>query len=281
MKLRIATCQFPVSGDLAANARYVQHLMRRAAKQGAHLVHFSELALCGYPGLDFDSFHDYDWNALRTATSTVRRLARKLNLWVALGSSHEVDQKVKPTNCVYLINDRGAIVDRYDKCMCTDDDLKHYTPGNRLVTRSLRGVRFGILICYDCCYPEMYTAAQKRGVQVMLHSFYNAARTGWTVLDELTPAQVPTRAADNRMWVVANNSCRPYQSWPTFIARPDSTVAARLKRNTSGILIHDFPDARLAGWLHNCKPMKLHPREVFHRGRPSRHRRVTDPTVEP
>lgn len=280
-KLRLATCQFPVSGDLARNARYARRLMRQAADQGAHLLHFSETALSGYPGTDFGSFDGFDWDALRRETTRLRQLAVDLHLWLALGSSHYVDAKVKPTNCIYLIGDQGQIVDRYDKCMCTTGDLRHYTPGDRLVVHKLRGVALGLLVCYDCCYPEMYAAYRQRGVTVMLHSFHNAAKDGWTVLDELTPAQAPTRAADNVMWVLANNSCQPYQSWPSFISRPDASVAARLKRNTTGMLLHDFPDDQIVGWLHNIKPMKLHPDQTYHSGTASDHPRVVDGTTEP
>ena len=49
-KLRIATCQFPVSGSPAENAKYVHDFMHKAAAQGAHLLHTSEASLSGYPG---------------------------------------------------------------------------------------------------------------------------------------------------------------------------------------------------------------------------------------
>ena len=40
--LRVASCQFPVSGDVEANARYIRRYMKRAAEAGAHLLHTSE-----------------------------------------------------------------------------------------------------------------------------------------------------------------------------------------------------------------------------------------------
>jgi len=33
--LRVASCQFPVTADIPANARYIRRYMRRAAEAGA------------------------------------------------------------------------------------------------------------------------------------------------------------------------------------------------------------------------------------------------------
>ena len=275
-KLRAATCQFPVSADVRSNARYVRRQMEAAASEGAHIVHFSEAALSGYGGMDVPTFEGFDWDLLRAETARILELARDLGVWVILGSAHFLSRAQKPTNCLYLIDSSGAVVDRYDKCMCTGGDLKVYTGGDHPVVFALRGVTCGLLICYDSCYPEMYNRYRHAGVEVVFHWYYNAGFGGPNILDEFTPAQVQTRAADNTMWVLANNSCRRHSCWPTMIARPDGSVAQRLKRHVPGILCHDFPDAKLKGWLHNRKPMVLPPDEVYHNGRPSKLARARD-----
>ena len=42
LKLNVSTCQFPVSSDLEANARYVLRQMRKAKESGAHVAHFAK-----------------------------------------------------------------------------------------------------------------------------------------------------------------------------------------------------------------------------------------------
>jgi hypothetical protein len=123
VKLCIATCQFPVCASPAENAKYVRDFMHQAAAQGAHLLHTSEASLSGYPGSDLPSFENYDWGALRKETAELRALAKDLKMWLALGSSHFLDPNTKPTDCVYLIDPEGKIVDRYDKCFCTEGDI--------------------------------------------------------------------------------------------------------------------------------------------------------------
>jgi predicted amidohydrolase len=209
-------------------------------------------------------------------------LASDLKMWLVLGSAHFLDAKTKPTNCLYLIDPEGRIADRYDKCFCTGGDQKHYSVGDRLVTRDIRGVRIGLAICYDICWPQLYIAYREKGVTVMIHSFYNAADKGKNCLDVLNVHQVPTRCADNRMWAVANNSSQPYSHWGSFIARPDATIAKQLEINRPGMLVHDFPDTLSeGGWYHNFKPMRMRDDEIMSWGTPGDHPRQRDGQAEP
>jgi len=275
-ELRAATCQFPVTADVTSNARYARRQITAAASNGADIVHFSEAALSGYGGRDVLDFADFDWDLLRRETGRIMELAAEVGVWVVLGSAHYISEDEKPTNCLYLINPDGEIADRYDKSMLTNGDLKHYTPGDHPVCFTLNGVRCGLLICYDSCFPEMFNRYRHDGVQVLLHSYYNAAFGGPNILDEFIPAQARTRAADNAMWVMANNSCRRHSCWPAMVVRPDGSVAERAERHRPEILYHNFPDPELKGWLHNDKPMVLPDDEVYHNGRPSRHPRAVD-----
>ncbi len=281
-KLRIATCQFSVSANVTANAKQIRDFMRQAADGGAHLLHTSEASLSGYAGTDLPSFQGYDWNQLRRETSGLRQLAKDFGLWLVLGSAHFLDEKTKPTNCLYLIDPDGQVADRYDKSMCTSGDQKHYSAGNRLVTRDIRGVRIGLAICFDICWPQIYIAYREQGVSLMIHSFHNARGKGEDCLDLLNLREVPTRCADNRLWAIANNSSQPYSHWGSFIARPDATIAKQLAMNQPGMLIHDFPDGlSKGGWYHNFQPMKLHADEIMTWGTPSQHPRQLDGQAEP
>ncbi len=281
-KLRVATCQFPVSGKPAENAQFIRDFMRQAAEAGAHLLHTSEACLSGYPGTDLPSFAGYDWDRLRSETAQLRKLASDLHLWLVLGSAHFLDDRTKPTNCLYLIDPEGRIVDRYDKCFCTGGDQKHYSAGDRLVTRDIRGVRIGLAICYDICWPQLYIGYREKGATVILHSFHNARSPGPNCLDVLNVRQVPTRCADNRLWAVCNNSAQPYSHWGSFIARPDATIPQQLPINRPGMLLHDFPDGLSeGGWYHNLRPMQKRDDEIMSWGKPSQHPRQADGQAEP
>jgi predicted amidohydrolase len=278
-KLKIALCQFPVSGDLMSNSGYIKKFIKEAAQNKADIIQFSEAALTGYPPKDIPSFKDYDWRSLRKETEEIMLLAKDNNIWIVLGSAHYISENEKPLNCLYVISNEGKIVDRYDKSMLTKGDLNFYTPGDHITILDLKGYRIGFLICYDSCFPEMYNIYRNNGVKIMLHSFYNAHHPGKTILDEVIPAEIRVRASDNLMWVLASNSSGFYSSWPSCIARPDGSLES-LERGIPGIMYRYFPDKIItplfSSWTHNNKMMKLPADEVYHNGITSEHPRALD-----
>ncbi len=280
--LRVATCQFPVSADVAANGNYIRNFMHEAASKNAHLLHTSEGCLSGYAGFDIPTFENYDWNALRKEIAGLRTLAKELNMYLVLGSAHFLGENIKPTNCLYLISPQGVLLDRYDKCFLTKRDQDHYSAGNRLVTREIRGTKIGLAICYDICWPQHYIAYRELGVKLMLHSMYNAEDRGPTSLDVLNTHEVPTRCADNRIWAVVNNSSHPYSHWGSFIARPDATIPKQLPMNEPGMLVYDFPDSQPKGeHFYNLYPMKKRDDEIMSWGVVSDSPRQRNPLSEP
>jgi predicted amidohydrolase len=263
MKLQIATCQFPVSADIASNARYIRRQMRRAKESGAHVVHFCEGALSGYAGADFDSFRGFDWAFLKECTRQIVELAGELKIWVLLGSSHRLSGSRKPHNCVYVIDERGKIVNRYDKRFCAGDpvgrtgDLRHYTPGDQRCVFTIRGIRCGVLICYDYRYPELYRDYKKRRVELVFHSYHaanvspkqlaamqsqvgveNQVFNHGTTYPEITmPATMQAAAASSHVWISCSNSSARESCWPAFFVRADGVVTGRLRKNTAGVLL--------------------------------------------
>lgn len=276
MKLNIATCQFPVDCDIHRNLRYVLRQLGKAKQQRAHVVHFSEVCLSGYAGVEFKSYKNFDWDLLHEATDRVLDEARRLKLWVILGSSHRLSGRHKPHNSLYIINDRGRIVDRYDKMFCTgprncsSGDLKHYTPGDHLPVFTIRGVRCGVQICHDFRYQEIYRELKRKHVQLVFHSYHNGhqrkeylQRNGniWGVI---VPPTMQTYAANNAMWISSNNTCAHYSSWPSFFVQPDGVISGRLRQHTAGVLIsrvdtakkfydasEDWRDRAMKGVLHS------------------------------
>ena len=263
MKLIVATCQFPVSEALAANTWYVLQQMHQAKKRGAHVVHFCEGSLSGYAGTNFDSFQGFDWALLKDCSQEVLQLARELRVWVLLGSSHSLSGRRRPHNCVYVINDNGEIVDRYDKRFCAGDrggktgELAHYTPGDHFSVFTIRGLRCGVLICHDYRYPELYREYKKQGVHVMFHSYHAAnikperlramrkqvgsefhGLNSGTTLPEITmPATMQAAAASSHVWISCANSSSRESCWPAFFVRADGVITGRLRRNRTGVLI--------------------------------------------
>lgn len=251
--IRVATCQFSVEPEIAHNTKCVLEQMRRAAADGADVVHFSECALSGYAGVDIPDADFIDWRLLRESTREMMAEAKRQRVWVLLGSTHRLSDGNKPHNCVYVIDSQGKIRDRYDKRFCTGRggkrptlDLVHYSPGNRGVTFTVKGVKCGVLICYDYRFPELYRDYKREKVNVIFQSFHNARKSvvddeSYDIWRTIVPATMSCRAAENHFWISANNSTTRPSRWGSFTVRPDGAIVGKLRVHTPGVLMTDMP----------------------------------------
>ncbi len=222
--LKIATCQFAVSASIKRNAQQICAQMQKAKKAGAEIAHFPECALAGYVGFDFPNFDNFDWELLEKETANITALAGKLKLWVALGSVHRLGSG-KISNCLYLIDSNGKIVDRYDKRFCTAGELRRFKPGNRFVFFAINGVKCALLICLDLRFPELYRALYKQGVNCVFQSFYNARQKGPSVHTHIMRQTMQANAATNYFWVSMSNASGYYSPYPSCFIQPDGVIA--------------------------------------------------------
>jgi deaminated glutathione amidase len=134
------------------------------------------------------------------------------------GTCHARSGPHKPHNSLYMIDDRGGIVDRCDKTFCG--------PGVHLGVFEIGRVRCGALICHDYRYPELYREYKRRGVQLAFHSYhagnipsetFKAMRkqvgaenrrfnTEGTIPGITTLATMIAEAANNHVWISCPNS---------------------------------------------------------------------------
>lgn len=242
-ELRVGTCQFPVSADVAANGEWIRRQMAEAQALGADIVHFPEAALSGYGGSDHASLAEFPWAQQREELEQILAAARRLRVWVILGATHRLSGEHKPHNSLYVIDASGTIVDRYDKRFCTSGDLKHYSPGDHFVTFELNGIRCGLLICYDIRFPELYREYCRLGVRLMFHSFYNARQKEGSIHPKIMPPTAQAYAGVNGMFISLNNSSAP-RSWESRFITPDGLIARALSLDEPGVMVNVIDPAK-------------------------------------
>ncbi len=263
MKIKIATSQFPISADIEKNKFHIIKQMEEASNSGTDVIHFPESSLSGHAGIDFDSFENYDWALLKSATLEIIAAAKAFSIWVILGSAHRLTDPNKPHVCLYIINDKGEIIDRYDKMFCAggigenDEELKHYSSGDNFCNFEIKGVTCGVQICHEYRYPELYREHKKKGVQLMFHSFHAGNMTrkrqeametqvgeefcqhnfGKTLPEITMPATMTSYAANNYVWISSSNTSGLESCWPSFVVRPDGVTVGKLKKNETSLLV--------------------------------------------
>jgi predicted amidohydrolase len=140
--------------------------------------------------------------------ATFRDIARRLRLWLHIGS---LALKISPDRAVnrsFLIDPKGEIAARYDKIHMFDVDLANgesyresysYVPGEHAVVASLPWGLLGLTICYDLRFPALYRALAEAGSTFLAVPAAFTQQTGeahWHVLNR-------ARAIENGCYVFA------------------------------------------------------------------------------
>ncbi|HEU4659062.1 MAG TPA: carbon-nitrogen hydrolase family protein [Pseudolabrys sp.] len=111
-----------------------------------------------------------------TSLATFRDLARKLAIFIHVGSLAIKVSPDRAANRAFLIDPHGEIVARYDKIHMFDVDLadgesyresRTYRPGELAVLSDLPWGRIGLSICYDLRFPALYRALAEAGASFL------------------------------------------------------------------------------------------------------------------
>jgi predicted amidohydrolase len=143
-----------------------------------------------------------------TSLATFREVARKLGLYVHIGSLAIKISHDRAANRGFLIDPKGEIAARYDKIHMFDVDLaggesyresRNYRPGELAVLSDLPWGRLGVSICYDLRFPALYRALAEAGATMLAIPSAFTKQTGaahWHVL-------MRARAIENGCFVFA------------------------------------------------------------------------------
>jgi deaminated glutathione amidase len=140
--------------------------------------------------------------------ATLREVARKLSIYIHIGSLAVRASPEKAANRAFLIDRKGDIAARYDKIHMFDVDLANgesyresnsYRPGELGVVADLPWGRLGLSVCYDLRFPALYRALAEAGASFLAIPSAFTKQTGeahWHVL-------MRARAIENGCFVFA------------------------------------------------------------------------------
>ena len=206
--LRAAAVQLTATPDKDANLQAADHLVRRAAADGAKLVVLPEKWMVLGHGADLRAGAEpLDGPAIAWA----RDAARELGIDLVAGSiSERIAGEPKLRNTSLHIGPDGEIKAPYRKVHMFDVEVEgtvyreseHEAPGDEpVVSRTADGVELGLTVCYDVRFPELYRILAVRGARVItIPAAFTVptTRDHWEVL-------VRARAIEDQCFVIAAN----------------------------------------------------------------------------
>ncbi|MBS4035800.1 MAG: NAD+ synthase [Ignavibacterium sp.] len=150
MKIALAQHNY-IIGDFSGNKSRIIESINLAIEQGADVVVFSELAVCGYPPadlLEFDSF-------IINCKEAIENIASHCIGIAAIVGAPSFNPKLKGKrlfNSAYVLKD-GKIDSLYHKGLLPDydvfDEYRYFEPATEFNIIELNGVKIALTVCED------------------------------------------------------------------------------------------------------------------------------------
>lgn len=204
-KYLLAVIQLDTTDDMDDNFRRIEKLVKEAASKGAKLVALPENSNYMQPNRETRPVPE---PIPGISTNFYGSLAKKYNVWFHGGTIKEVSGTERGYNTSVLFNPEGEIVETYRKIHLFDIVLEgkppilesaRNMPGNRIVNVQTELGNFGLSVCYDIRFAEMYRIMALNGAEVI---FTPANFTTPTGIDHWEPI-LKTRAIENGCYIIA------------------------------------------------------------------------------
>ena len=199
-KINVSMLQMTsVIGDVEANCQKVKSLIEKYLDKNTDVLVLPEVWTVGWSCPHFkESAQDLkDSSVIRFLSS----IAKDYNINI-IGGSFITIKDGKYYNTCPVINRDGKLLTTYSKNHLYSyygcDEGKYITVGDSPVMVEIDGVKFGLTICYDIRFPEIYRAYRKSGADILV----NCAAWGskkpipWEVMTK-------SRAVENQCYMIA------------------------------------------------------------------------------
>lgn len=201
MIVKIAAAQIAcIPGDVSANLRKMREFAGRAKEARAELVVFPEMADTGYV-MEVIREKATAWN--KGAVPQLQQIACDLSLTIISGVSEREGELIYNSQAV--IDRSGAILAKYRKthlfAPAPVEEDKFCAAGDCLTSIALGPFRFGLTICYDLRFPEIYRAL---ATEEQTDVFVNSSAWPFPRLEHLR-VLATARAIENQSYVILAN----------------------------------------------------------------------------
>jgi predicted amidohydrolase len=240
-------------GDYHENMRVALDLLDRSRNAGADVAVLPEVFT--YRG-DRARSREFVESIPGPTTDALAAKARELKMWVLGGSIPEAsDDPTRSYNTSVLFDRDGNQVALYRKIHLFDVDIagkvsakesERIRPGNEIVHADIEGHRFGLTICYDLRFPELFRSLALMGCEAIFLPAAFTLQTGrdhWEVL-------IRARAIENSCYMLASGLVGKHESGGdtyghSMIVDPWGTVVSNMPDEV-GIVVSELDFDRQA-----------------------------------
>ena len=159
--------------------------------------------------------------------STMSKLARKYNMYVAGGIVRQSASSDQVFNTTVLYDRLGNFAGMYDKIHPYSPEVNEegITPGDKIVVLDTDFGKVGFMTCYDSWFTDVAELTALRGAELVL--FPNAG---------YYRSIIPARAADNNIRIMASSLHNENGIWDTGgrdVVNPDADKTSRMQKGVT------------------------------------------------
>ena len=193
--MKAALCQFQIEFEAKAkNLQCAERMIASAAAEHAQIIFFPEMSYTGF-SMNVSKVGELDGETIQV----MQEYARKYQIAVGFGLIKRNGEKGE--NHYTVVNETGTILADYVKIhpFSFSGENHYYIAGNQTTVFTYSGHTFGLFICYDLRFPEIFRAvAADVDIMIVAANWPEKRIAHWNKLLE-------ARAIENQCWVLGVN----------------------------------------------------------------------------
>lgn len=189
--VKVTVCQAESLHDAGANLQKIRRIMDSSE---GDIFLFPEMFLTGY-GSDIP-----DETVLDNAVKELQSLCREHDSAIAMGMPIRRNGGIYNT-LVFITPEKTQTYEKMHLANFGKYDESMFSPGDHPVMVEWKGMRFGLIICYDIFFPELSRYYAVNGADAILMASASAEQS-----ERVMRTMLPARALENTAYMVFCNN---------------------------------------------------------------------------
>jgi len=150
MKICIAQQNYHI-GNFEQNIQKMLSAMEEAKKQGADLILFSEMSVCGYPARDFVEFEDFI-NQCYQSIDRIKEAADTIGVLIGSPARNPNHKGKNLYNAAFFLYEKKILAEVHKTLLPTYDvfdENRYFEPADEWKVVSFKGKKMAVTICED------------------------------------------------------------------------------------------------------------------------------------
>ena len=182
---------------------------------------------------------------MQAQLARIGELCEELNIWAVIGSAHSEFNGLRPYNSLYIFDNSGRQIRRYDKRYCSHTEITDwYRAGKSPVTFDVNGIKLGLALCIEIQFPELFQEYERLNVDCVLLSAYSDK--------PIFAIQSQGHAACNNYWISLSVPSNVSHKQSSCLIGPDGHIIESCAHDISDVIVHRI-DPTAAQWDVPCQ----------------------------